>query len=274
MRSLLNFLLRYKTLILFLILEAVALVMISSSHNYHQTVFYGAARNISGFISGRLEKGAYYFRLRQVNEELVSENLMLRRQLESLTSAPAASLVTVSDSLHEINYTYLTARVIYNSVNKQKNFITLDKGSKHGVANGMGVASGAGVVGVVVGVSRNYSQVMSLLNTEFRLSASIERNDYFGSIAWDGTNYRYATISEIPHHVSVIEGDTIVTSGYSAIFPAGLMVGTLTGDQRRGGDFVSLRVQLSADFKKLTNVYVIGNLSKEERNSLEEEVVK
>ncbi|MFZ2285618.1 MAG: rod shape-determining protein MreC [Bacteroidales bacterium] len=274
MISLLNFLLRYKTLILFLILEAVALVLISSSHNYHQTVFYGVARNISGFISGGMEKGAYYFRLRQFNEELVSENLMLRRQMESLTSSPAASLVTVADSVHEINYTYLTARVINNSVNKQKNFITLDKGSRHGVANGMGVTSAAGVVGVVVGVSRNYSEVMSLLNTEFRLSASIERNDYFGSLAWDGTNYRYATLSEIPQHVSVIEGDTIVTSGYSAIFPAGLMVGTLTGDQRRGGDFVSLRVQLSADFKKLTNVYVIGNLSKEERNKLEEEVVR
>lgn len=274
MRGLLNFLLRYKTLILFLILEAVALVMISSSHNYHQTVFYGVARNISGFISGGLEKGAYYFRLRKVNEELVSENVMLRRQIESLTSAPPGGFVAVNDPVNEINYTYLNARVINNSVNKQKNFIMLDKGSRHGVTNGMGVASAAGVVGVVVGVSRNYSEVMSLLNTEFRLSSSIERNDYFGSLAWDGTSYRYATLSEIPHHVNALEGDTIVTSGYSAIFPAGLMVGTLTGEQKRGGDFVSLRVQLSADFKKLTNVYVIGNLTREERNILEEDAVR
>ena len=127
---------------------------------------------------------------------------------------------------------------------------------------------------MVVGVSGNYSVVMSLLNTDFRLSASIARNDYFGSLAWDGTNYRYARLSEIPHHVQVSEGDTIMTSGYSAIFPAGLMAGTLTGDQKRGGDFVSLKVLLSVDFKKLTNVYVIGNLTKEERENLEKEVVK
>jgi rod shape-determining protein MreC len=136
----------------------------------------------------------------------------------------------------------------------------------------MGVASPAGVIGVVVGVSRNYSVAMSLLNTDFKLSASIARNDYFGSLAWDGRNYRYAQLSEIPHHVDVTEGDTIVTSGYSAIFPPGLMVGTLTGDKKKGGDFVTLKVLLSADFKKLTNVYLIGNLTREERENLEKEV--
>ncbi len=274
MRSLLNFLLRFKTLILFLVLEAVALVMISTSHNYHQTVFYGLSRNISGFVARRLERGTYYFRLRSVNEELVKENTMLRRHLEELSARPSEGFSGVHDTISGISYTYLNARVISNSVNKQKNFITLDKGSKHGVAVGMGVASPSGVVGVVVGVSSNFSVVMSLLNTDFRLSASIARNDYFGSLTWDGTNHRYARLSEIPHHVAVNEGDTIVTSGYSAIFPAGLMAGTLTGDQKRGGDFVSLKVLLSVDFKKLTDVYVIGNLKKDEREKLEEEVVK
>lgn len=274
MRSLLNFLLRFKTLILLLVLEAVALVMISTSHNYHQTVFYGLSRNISGFVARRLERGTYYFRLRSVNEELVKENTLLRRRLEGLTAMPAEGFSGVHDTISGVNYTYLNARVISNSVNKQKNFITLDRGSKHGVHVGMGVASPSGVVGVVVGVSPNYSVVMSLLNTDFRLSASIARNDYFGSLAWDGINYRYAKLSEIPHHVTVSEGDTIVTSGYSAIFPAGLMAGTLTGDQNRGGDFISLKVMLSVDFKKLTDVYVIGNLTRDERETLEEEVVK
>ena len=274
MRSLLNFLLRFKTLILFLLLEVVALAMISTSHNYHQTVFYGLSRNITGFIARRVERGTYYFRLRQVNEELVQENTLLRKRIEGLTSAPQEGLAEVRDTVSGVNYTYVSARVISNSVNKQKNFITLDRGSRHGVVVGMGVASPSGVVGVVVGVSRNYSIVMSLLNTDFRLSASIARNDYFGSLAWDGTNYRYARLSEIPHHVQVSEGDTIMTSGYSAIFPAGLMAGTLTGDQKRGGDFISLKVLLSVDFKKLTNVYVIGNLTKDERENLEKEVVK
>ncbi|HHU99868.1 MAG TPA: rod shape-determining protein MreC [Bacteroidales bacterium] len=274
MRSLLNFLLRFKTLILFLVLEAVALVMISTSHNYHQTVFYGLSRNISGFVARRVESATYYFRLRSVNEELVRENTLLRRRLEELTARPAEGFTGADDSISGVNYTYMSARVISNSVNKQKNFITLDRGSKHGVEVGMGVASPAGVVGVVVGTSPNYSVVMSLLNIDFRLSTSIARNDYFGSLAWDGINYRYAKLSEIPHHVTVSEGDTIITSGYSAIFPPGLMAGTVTGDQKRGGDFVSMKVMLSVDFKKLTDVYVIGNLTREEWENLEEEVVR
>lgn len=273
MRSLLNFLLRYKTLILFIILEAVALVMITSSHNYHQSVAYRSARTVSGFFSKRIERGQSYFRLRQVNQELVAENLVLRRRLEELASAASNRITGVVDSAAGIKYTYLTARVINNSVNKQKNFITLDKGARDGVKNGMGVTSPAGVVGVVVGVSRNYSVAMSLLNTDFRLSASIARNDYFGSLAWDGKNYRYAQLSEIPHHVKIHEGDTIVTSGYSAIFPPGLIAGTLTGDLKRGGDFLTLKVELSVDFKKLTTVYLIGNLSRQEQEDLEREVV-
>ena len=274
MRSLLNFLLRFKTLILFLILEAVALGLIFSSHDYHFTVFYGVARNVSGYVAKRIERGTNYFRLREVNEDLVAENIMLRRRLGELASVSREAPVEVKDTLNGVNYTYLNARVINNSINKQKNFIILDRGSKHGVATGMGVASSSGVAGVIVGVSGNYSVAMSLLNTDFRLSASIARNDYFGSLAWDGINYRYAVLSEIPHHVAVSEGDTIVTSGFSAIFPAGLIAGTLTGDQNRGGDFVSLKVLLAVDFKKLTNVYVIGNLTREERDNLEKEVVR
>lgn len=273
MRSLLNFLLRYKTLIIFLILEAVALVMISSSHNYHQSVAYGAARSISGFVAKRIENGHSYFRLRQVNQELIAENLQLRHRIEKLETVQKPGLTSVSDSASGIRYNYLSARVINNSVNKQKNFITLDRGSRHGVTTGMGVASSTGVVGVIVGVSRNYSVAMSLLNTDFKLSASFARNDYFGSLAWNGRNYRYAQLSEIPHHVAITEGDTIVTSGYSAIFPPGLMVGTLTGDLKKGGDFVTLKVLLSADFKKLTDVYLIGNLTRHEREAVEEEVI-
>ncbi len=274
MRSLLNFLLRFKTLILFLILEAVALVLIFSSHNYHQTVAYNAARTVSGFVSKRIDAGTNYFRLRQINEELVAENIMLRGRLEALEAGMQEQFLTVDDSLSGISYSYLNAKVVNNSVNKQKNFITIDRGSRHGVTRGMGVASATGVVGVVVGVSPRYSVVMSLLNADFRLSASIARNDYFGSLAWDGISHRYATLSEIPHHVSITEGDTIVTSGYSAIFPAGLLVGTLTGEQERGGDFLSLKVMLSTDFKRLTNVFLIGSLNREEKQNLEAEVTR
>ena len=273
MRSLLNFLLRYKTLILFLILEGVALFMLSSSHNYHQSVTSSAARSVFGGITKRVEKGRSYFRLRQINKLLIAENRMLQEKLTNLDSGPETSFKDITDTVTGQSYNYLNARVVNNSVNKQKNFITLDKGQRNGVGNGMAVASADGVIGVVVGTSQNYAVAMSLLNIDFRLSARIANNNYFGSLAWDGRNHRFAQLSEIPHHVVVNSGDTIVTSGYSAIFPAGLVVGTLTGDQNKGGDFITLKVKLSADFKNLTNVYIIGNLHRDERKRLEEEVM-
>lgn len=272
MRSLLNFLLRYKTLILFLILEGLALVMLTSSHNYQQSVAFNVTRSLSGGIAEKLAQARSYFYLREVNDKLTAENRLLREEIEKLKIKPDGTFITVYDTITSQKYRYLNARVVNNSVNKQKNFITLDKGRRHGITTGMAVASADGVVGVIVGVSQNFSVAMSLLNNDFRLSASIRNNNYFGSLAWDGKNYRYALLSEIPHHVIISPGDTIVTSGFSATFPAGLIVGTLTGEQKKGGDFITLQVELSADFKRLTNVYIIGNLEKDERKKLEEEV--
>lgn len=247
--------------------------MLTSSHNYHQAITSNLARGISGNINERIERGRSYFSLRDVNEKLVAENRTLRQKLEDLNKTPESSFVSVEDTIREQKYRYISARVVNNSVNRQKNFITLDKGRKHGITIGMAVASADGVIGVTVGVSQNYSVAMSLLNNDFRLSASILNNNYFGSLAWDGKNYRHALLSEIPHHVVINQGDTIVTSGYSAIFPAGLVIGTVTDQQIKGGDFVTIQVQLAADFKRLTNVYIIGSLEKNERNLLEEEVI-
>ncbi|MBE0666304.1 MAG: rod shape-determining protein MreC [Bacteroidales bacterium] len=273
MRSLLNFLLRNKTLILFLLMEGVALFMLSSSHNYHQTVVSNSARSISGILTERLEIGRSYFMLKRINRELVQENIALRRRLEYFTAEEESSFITLTDTITGTGYSYLDARVVNNSINRQKNFITVNKGRRDGVTSGMGVACSQGVLGIVVGVSQNYSVAMSLLNIDFHLSASMANNDYFGSLSWDGKKYRYAQLSEIPHHVNIEQGDTIVTSGYSAIFPAGLMIGTLTGDQKKGGDFITLTVELSPDFKRLTNVHIIGNLYRNERDRLEEEAV-
>ena len=133
----------------------------------------------------------------------------------------------------------------------------------------MSVVSANSVAGVVVGCSRNYSVVMSLLNLDFKLSARIKSNGYFGSLSWDGRDYRYAVLSEIPQHVLVNVGDTIETTGYSAIFPEGVMVGTVRDYEKFGGDFYKISVSLITDFKKLHFVDVIGNMKKTEQLELE-----
>jgi rod shape-determining protein MreC len=133
----------------------------------------------------------------------------------------------------------------------------------------MAVTTGSGIAGKVVGVSENFSVAMSLLNLDFKVSTRLKSNGYFGSLSWDGRDYRYAVLSEIPQHVSVNIGDTIETTGYSAIFPEGVMVGIVSDFEKSGGDFYKIRVSLATDFKKLHFVNVIGNMKKTEQLDLE-----
>ncbi len=141
--------------------------------------------------------------------------------------------------------------MINNSVNKQKNYFTLNKGRRQGIKVDMAVTSGDNVAGVIVGCSENYSVAISLLNLDFRLSARIRSNGYFGSLSWDGRNYRHAVLNEIPQHISVSIGDTVETTGYSAIFPEGIRIGTVSDLKKSGSDFYKITVELFTDFKKL-----------------------
>ena len=176
-----------------------------------------------------------------------------------------------TDSVHGQQYSHTSGEVVENSINKQKNFFTINKGRLQGISTDMAVASFNSVAGVVVGCSDNYSVAMSLLNLDFRLSVRIKSSGYFGSLSWDGRNYRYAVLGEIPQHISVSVGDTIETTGYSAIFPEGMMVGTVSEYEKRGGDFYRISVALITDFKKLHFVDVIGNLKKGEKVELEKQ---
>ena len=133
----------------------------------------------------------------------------------------------------------------------------------------MAVTTNDGVTGIIVGSSDNFSVAMSLLNLDFRLSARIRSNGYFGSLSWDGRNTGEALLSEIPQHAPVVQGDTIETTAYSAIFPEGIMIGTISNFERSGSDFYSIRVSLATDFSRLTHVNIIGNLRREEQLQLE-----
>jgi rod shape-determining protein MreC len=140
-----------------------------------------------------------------------------------------------------------------------------------GLSVDMAVISGSNVAGVIVGCSENYSVVMSLLNINFRLSSRFKSNGYFGSLSWDGRDYRHAILSEIPQHVTFGIGDTIETTGFSATFPEGILVGTVSNFEKTGGDFYRIEVSLFTDFKKLHFVNVVGNMRKKEQLELEKQ---
>jgi rod shape-determining protein MreC len=271
MRNLLNFLIRFNNLIIFLILEGVAFYLLATGNSYHKTRVVNEMRVMTQGIAEKINKTRSYLGLREINSGLAAENVALRNSIEHLVRQENSLFFSETDSVHGQQYSHTSGEVVENSINKQKNFFTINKGRLQGISTDMGVASFNSVAGVVVGCSDNYSVAMSLLNLDFRLSVRIKSSGYFGSLSWDGRDYRYAVLGEIPQHISVSVGDTIETTGYSAIFPEGMMVGTISEYEKRGGDFYRISVALITDFKKLHFVDVIGNLNKGEKVELEKQ---
>ena len=272
MRSLFRFIVKYHFFFLFLLVETLSTGILIQYNRYHRAGFINFTDKIQGIMFDRLGGFRKYTSLRKINRDLAAENNLLHNQLDQYNRLLRNNEVRTIDTLPGRLYTFTSAEVVNNSVNKQYNYITLDKGRKHGIREEMAVISPEGVVGVVYGTSRHYSTVISLINRDFRLSAKIKKNDYYGSLYWTGQDYRHATLSEIPYHVDLAVGDTIVTSGYSAIFPEGLMVGVISDFGQARGNFYTIDVKLAVDFRRLTHVNIIGNLLIDEQENLENQV--
>jgi rod shape-determining protein MreC len=269
MRNLLNFLAKYNSLIIFLILEGISFYMLTTGNTYHNTRVVIGVRGLTRGIDEKISNTNNYFHLREVNQALAFENATLKNNINLLRNKEDLLFFSVSDTNYRQQYKFTSAEVIDNSVTRQKNFFTLNKGTNQGVAVNMAVTSVDGIAGVIVGCSRNYSIAMSMLNLDFKLSARLKSNGYFGSLGWDGKQYNYVVLNDIPQHVTFGIGDTVETTGYSAVFPEGIMIGTVSGFEKSGGDFYKIRVLLTTDFKKLHYVNVIGNLGKTEELELE-----
>ena len=269
MRNLLNFLTRYNNLIVFLVLEGIAIYLISTGNSYQNAKLLNAVRGMTRGIEQRIYNTSSYLSLHEINERLAEENVALKNRMEQMVRKENPVFSSVQDSVHKQQYQHTSGEVINNSINRQKNFFTINKGELQGIKVDMAVLSPDGIAGVIVGCSKNFSIAMSVLNIDFKLSARIKSNGYYGSLGWDGRDYRYVILSEIPQHVNVSVGDTVEATGFSAIFPEGGVVGTVSDYEKVGGDFYKIRVSLMTDFKKLHFVDVIGNMKKSEQLELE-----
>jgi rod shape-determining protein MreC len=269
MRNLLRLIIRYHFFFLFLLLEAISVLIVVQNNSFQRARFIGVTRSVEGFFLETFGGIREYLILRQTNRDLQMENTLLRNQLDGMNRKLQTDSGHSSDSVPRRQFSYIPASVINASTNKQFNFITLDKGRHHGIEPEMAVISPRGVVGVVYAVSGDFSTVIPMINRDFRLSAKIKRNGYFGSLSWMGAGYNMAILEEIPYHVDLHPGDTIVTSGYSAIFPEGILVGTVHDFEAVEGNFYSITVDIAVDYKKLSHVYVIRNLLREEQLELE-----
>lgn len=270
MRGLFRFLLRNYFLMMFLALEAISLVLIISFNNYQRVTFINSSNNFAGNIYERFSTLDDYFSLGNTNRKLAAENAALKKKLAFLAMSQEKYPVNRPDTVDAPAYYFTSAKVISNSVNKQFNYITINKGSRHGIKPDMGIINSEGVVGVITNVSQNYSTGLSLLNKRLSIPAKITKNNYFGALVWDGEHYNTADLKEIPFHIIVNVGDTVVTSGYSNIFPEGIMIGTIKQfDVESGTNFYNIKVELSTDFKTLKYVEVVKNTRREEQIRLE-----
>ncbi len=282
MRNLFRLLLTYHYLFLFLILEIFSLSLVVSYNNYQKAKFLTSSNGITGYFFENFAGIFQVFDLKKANTELAEENAQLRTalqyyQLRSTNNSrqnyllERNPLITMTrDSLNKIVYFFTTARVINNSVNQRHNFLTLNKGRIQGVKPDMGVISAGRVVGLVTNVGDNYSTVISILNERWKLSAKIKRNDFFGSLSWNGKDYRKVQLNEIPYHVPVQNGDTVVTTGFSSSFPEGLEIGIVSDySLGSGSNFYKIDVDLAVDFRSIVQVALVENRQLKEINQLE-----
>jgi len=264
MRTLVAFLRKHHFFALFLLLEAIAFSMLVNSYSYQRTVSFNAANDLTGGVLNAFANITDYFTLRKQNEELQDENTFLHNQLQYY-SLKINTRQTYGDSL----FRYIPARVIRNTMHAANNFMVLDKGRLQGIEKEMGVISSKGIAGIVIGVSAHYSLVMSLLNDNAKISARIKKNNQLVNVVWNEIDPGYGQVVDIPAHIQLNAGDTIVTSGNSFIFPAGLVVGTvLSYHPGTNQGLNTARLTYATDFNGLHHVYLIQNLRKQEELKL------
>lgn len=274
MRNLIQFIYRNYYFFLFLLLESIAVLMLVQGNNYQRTTFLNSSSAVSGNLYAALTEVTDYFNLKTTNQILAEENAQLRDQLKSSFENFSDKMNLVKDSSFKLKYTYLVARVVNNSTNRKLNYITINRGYKQGVNKGMGVITANGIVGVVRDVSENFATVMSVLHKDMNAPVAIKKFNENGILQWDGVDYRYGMIKNIPSHLKLKVNDTIVTSAYSSIFPEGIITGFVQEViPVEGNTFNELVIRYSVDFRKLAYVYVVNNLFREEQQLLEERTI-
>ena len=270
MRNLIAFISKNSYFFLFLFFEVLAFSLLFKNNHFQRTAFLNSTNVISGSIYQQYANLTDYLDLKEVNRQLQAENLLLRnRQLLSYQKLFGKNII-VNDTLYQQKYFYTEGEVINNSINKQNNYLTLNIGALNGIEAGMGVLGTNGVIGVVKNVSDHYASVLSILHRSAKISSKLKNTNYFGSLQWDGKDYQYGVLMDIPNHVDLKKGDTIVTSGYSAIFPEGLLV-ALVADYSKpeGENFYSIKVKFANNFKSVSKAYVVKNIHQKELQELE-----
>lgn len=272
MLRILQFLYRIRAFILFVFLEVLAVWMIVSNNSPQGAAFFNSSNVLVGSVLKKQADLVQFFSLAESNEALTEENAQILEQLRRLEVKPDSMKIELDSALEAV-YQFKGARVIGNSLRFSQNYLTLNKGSKDGIKPGMGIFNSEGVVGRVKSVSKNYAVAFSLLNTGLLLSSKIKSSEDLATVQWDGKNSSEARLLFVPRHVKAQEGDTVITSGFNAVFPEGILIGVISkiGPDKNNPNFLDLTVKLSTDFNKVNYVYLVGNKQLPELDSLRQQ---
>lgn len=276
MHNLTEFLAKHNHWFVFLVLEVVSMVLLFRYNSYQGSVWFSSANVVTGKVYEWDSAVESFFSLSGVNSQLTQRNAFLEQQVRMLddsiarlTRSQEAAVTRLSSMVPFQGCRLIPAKVVANMVNRYDNLITIDKGSADGVKRDMGVVCGMGVVGIVYLVSEHYSIVIPALNSHSNISCTIQRRGYFGYLRWRGGSSQLAYLEDVPRHAHFKLGDNVVTSGYSSVFPPGVMVGKVL-HVFNSADGLSYRVQvkLSTDFARLRDVCLVDDSALQERIDL------
>jgi len=281
MRNIFLFIGRFSNLFFFLLLQAVALTMLFRYNKFHEAAYMNVANEVTGKVFLRYNGIETYFSLKKQNDKLREQNASLLNLLKVDFSAPDSTLQMITDTIRIDSieqyrkFLFMPAKVIGNSVDAQNNYLTLHRGYNQGVEVNMAVVGPEGVIGKVINVSPNMSVVMSLLHRKNSVVALLKKGSGFGEVIWDGKDPGYVTLTKIPRTIKINKGDTVVTSPYSDIFPAGQTVGYVDEVvEEKSTSMYSLKVKTATNFYSVQHAYVVKNLQKAEMDSLLKKVKK
>ena len=270
MRQIINFLINNKHFLLFLLLLFLSLIFTIQSHSYHKSKFISSTNFLTGGIYNWRYSVSNYFNLRTENERLLEENERLRNQLSAinLDTISKKFMDTIS---FDVPYVFTKSRVIKNDYSKTDNYILIDKGENDSLFADMGVITDKGIIGIIENTSKNYSRVISILNSNSRINAGLKKSDQYGSLTWDGKDPNIVQLETIPRQAILREGDTIITHGRSTIFPKGIGIGTILNYKlNQNKSYYLIDVKLFNDMTNIGFVYSIENKNATEIKSLED----
>ena len=266
MQQIVNFILRNKSFLFFLLLLCVSVGLTIQSHSYHKSKFINSANNVTGGVYNLGNSVSSYFHLKEENDKLHEENTRLR----SILNNQAEKSETFIDSTsYNTKYKFTTAKIIKNSYSLQNNYLTINKGSRDSIKQDLGVISSKGIIGIIGNTNSKYATVVSILNTTNKISGQLKKTNQFGTLSWNGKSPRYIQLSDIQKNAKLTKGDTIITSGRSSIFPKGILVGQVEGFKLDATkNYYEVEVLLFNDMTNLEHVSIIENKDKTLINNL------